>query len=339
MEAARGADAPPAAPSWRTRCASRRWARRVAQIAHEVNQPLASIANFAQRADRPRSTAARVDPDARARGGRADRRRGAARRRGHPPPAWLAAQGRALKVQRCDANDVVRDALRLVEPDLRTHAIHLDLGLATATAAGARWTGCRSGRWSSTSCATPLEALAAQPDGARDLAVDSERRGDHVIAVRVRDTGVGLPAAAGTEIFDPFFTTKHDALGLGLSISRSIVQAHGGELWARANHDRGATVGFTLPARVRGQSLFHRGTVPFLARLLHGVRMQIGMNLPVMVPGLDRAAILEWARRIDAGPFATLAAGERINFPNPGDHGDAGGRRGGHRARAPGLPR
>jgi len=45
--------------------------------------------------------------------------------------------------------------------------------------------------------------------------------------------------------------------------------------------------------------------------------MQIGMNLPVMVPGLDRAAILGWARRIDAGPFATLAAGERITFPNP----------------------
>jgi len=45
--------------------------------------------------------------------------------------------------------------------------------------------------------------------------------------------------------------------------------------------------------------------------------MQIGMNLPVMVPGLDRATILEWARRIDAGPFATLAAGERITFPNP----------------------
>jgi alkanesulfonate monooxygenase SsuD/methylene tetrahydromethanopterin reductase-like flavin-dependent oxidoreductase (luciferase family) len=45
--------------------------------------------------------------------------------------------------------------------------------------------------------------------------------------------------------------------------------------------------------------------------------MQIGMNLPVMVPGLDRATILDWARRIDAGPFSTLAAGERITFPNP----------------------
>jgi alkanesulfonate monooxygenase SsuD/methylene tetrahydromethanopterin reductase-like flavin-dependent oxidoreductase (luciferase family) len=45
--------------------------------------------------------------------------------------------------------------------------------------------------------------------------------------------------------------------------------------------------------------------------------MKVGMNLPVMVPGLDRTAILEWARRIDAGPFSSLCAGERINFPNP----------------------
>ena len=45
--------------------------------------------------------------------------------------------------------------------------------------------------------------------------------------------------------------------------------------------------------------------------------MQIGMNLPVMVPGLDRATVLEWCRRIDAGPYSTLAAGERITFPNP----------------------
>jgi len=45
--------------------------------------------------------------------------------------------------------------------------------------------------------------------------------------------------------------------------------------------------------------------------------MKIGMNLPVMVPGLDRELILEWSRRVDAGPYASLAAGERITFPNP----------------------
>jgi len=45
--------------------------------------------------------------------------------------------------------------------------------------------------------------------------------------------------------------------------------------------------------------------------------MKIGMNLPVMVPGLDRKTILEWARRIDAGPYSSLAAGERITFPTP----------------------
>jgi hypothetical protein len=45
--------------------------------------------------------------------------------------------------------------------------------------------------------------------------------------------------------------------------------------------------------------------------------MQIGMNVPVMVPGLDRGTVLEWCRRIDAGPYSTIAAGERITFPNP----------------------
>lgn len=63
--------------------------------------------------------------------------------------------------------------------------------------------------------------------------------------------GVGLPNVPDGAIFEPSFTTKPDGLGLGLSISRSIVQAHGGDLWARRNAERGATVGFTLPAALR----------------------------------------------------------------------------------------
>ena len=56
---------------------------------------------------------------------------------------------------------------------------------------------------------------------------------------------------------------------------------------------------------------------PELSEIEQGERMEIGMNLPVMVPGLDRDKILEWSRRIDAGPYSSLAVGERINFPNP----------------------
>jgi signal transduction histidine kinase len=92
-----------------------------------------------------------------------------------------------------------------------------------------------------------IDALAG-PGDERDLRVDTELRDGHQVVIRVCDTGIGLPHAAGQAIFDAFFTTKHDGLGLGLSISRSIVEAHGGEVWALGNSGRGATVGFTLPA-------------------------------------------------------------------------------------------
>ncbi|MBV8357606.1 MAG: PAS domain-containing protein, partial [Deltaproteobacteria bacterium] len=65
--------------------------------------------------------------------------------------------------------------------------------------------------------------------------------------VTVQDTGIGLDANTSEHIFDPFFSTKSGGMGMGLSISRSIIQAHGGRLWAAANKGPGATVGFTIP--------------------------------------------------------------------------------------------
>src|SRR5262249_3895096 len=95
-----------------------------------------------------------------------------------------------------------------------------------------------------------VDALTAQPGGARDLTIATEQRASDEVTVRVRDTGIGLPELAEHDIFDPFVTTKDDGLGLGLSISRSIIQAHGGHLWALRNTGRGATVGFNLPLAV-----------------------------------------------------------------------------------------
>ena len=63
----------------------------------------------------------------------------------------------------------------------------------------------------------------------------------------VRDRGVGLSSDELDKIFQPFYTTKSDGLGMGLAISRSIIEAHGGRLWAENNPDRGATFYFTLP--------------------------------------------------------------------------------------------
>jgi C4-dicarboxylate-specific signal transduction histidine kinase len=69
---------------------------------------------------------------------------------------------------------------------------------------------------------------------------------DEAIEIAIRDSGRGL-GAHGEKVFEPFFTTKRDGLGMGLAISRSIVEAHGGRLWATPNAERGTTFHFTLP--------------------------------------------------------------------------------------------
>ena len=63
----------------------------------------------------------------------------------------------------------------------------------------------------------------------------------------MKDSGSGIPAADLARIFDPFYTTKSSGLGMGLSIARSLVEAHGGQLWAENNKDGGATFTFTVP--------------------------------------------------------------------------------------------
>ena len=68
--------------------------------------------------------------------------------------------------------------------------------------------------------------------------------------VSVRDTGVGLPALQADQIFKAFFTTKVHGTGMGLRISRSIIESHGGRLWAAENSPRGASFYFTLPTKV-----------------------------------------------------------------------------------------
>lgn len=83
-------------------------------------------------------------------------------------------------------------------------------------------------------------------DEPREITLASVLYRDDLLAVSVADTGVGLPANAG-DIFNAFVTTKPGATGMGLAISRSIIETHGGRLWATANADRGATFSLTLP--------------------------------------------------------------------------------------------
>ncbi len=90
-------------------------------------------------------------------------------------------------------------------------------------------------------------------DGMRELAIKSQRAESEQVLVIVSDTGVGLPAQQGDQIFQAFFTTKSHGTGMGLSISRSIVESHGGRLWAADNSPRGASFHLTLTTKVEAK--------------------------------------------------------------------------------------
>jgi signal transduction histidine kinase len=81
----------------------------------------------------------------------------------------------------------------------------------------------------------------------RRLIIRSERHDDDGVRVAVHDTGVGIGASELDRVFGAFFTTKPGGMGMGLSISRSIIEAHGGRLWAAPNAPHGAVVQFSLP--------------------------------------------------------------------------------------------
>ena len=93
-----------------------------------------------------------------------------------------------------------------------------------------------------------LEAMAKVNEGARELSVSSSKDESDNLIVAVRDSGVGLDQADLERVFDAFFTTKPDGMGMGLAICRTIIESHGGRLWATANSPSGAVFQFTLPA-------------------------------------------------------------------------------------------
>ena len=93
----------------------------------------------------------------------------------------------------------------------------------------------------------PIEAMSGVSDGARELLISTEKAELGDVLVVVRDSGPGLAPETIERIFDAFYTTKIVGLGMGLSICRSIIEAHGGRLWASANEPRGAVFQFTLP--------------------------------------------------------------------------------------------
>jgi signal transduction histidine kinase len=97
-------------------------------------------------------------------------------------------------------------------------------------------------------CINSIDAMK-DVDGTRELIVKSQRAENEHLMVSVSDTGVGLPSQQAEQIFNAFFTTKPHGTGMGLRISRSIIESHGGRLWAADNSPRGGNFYFTLPTK------------------------------------------------------------------------------------------
>jgi len=92
-----------------------------------------------------------------------------------------------------------------------------------------------------------IDAMSSIDDRARELTIVSARDGDQAVVIEVRDSGIGLEPVRTQHVFEAFYTTKSEGLGIGLSISRSIVEAHGGRLWGGPNEPHGAVFRFSLP--------------------------------------------------------------------------------------------
>ena len=105
-----------------------------------------------------------------------------------------------------------------------------------------------------------IEAMSSMPEGSRELLICTEKAESNSALVAVRDSGPGLAPKSINHLFEAFYTTKLHGMGIGLSVCRYIVEAHGGQIWAGANEPRGAIFQFTLPDPEfsSGSSLEHR---------------------------------------------------------------------------------
>jgi signal transduction histidine kinase len=93
-----------------------------------------------------------------------------------------------------------------------------------------------------------IQAMASVTVGPRELIIRSRRHEADTVLVAVQDSGIGVAPENVARLFNAFFTTKRDGMGMGLSICRSIVEAHGGRVWASGNTGPGATFQFALPS-------------------------------------------------------------------------------------------
>lgn len=216
-----------------------------AGIAHEINQPLSAIATYAQAARRLldrddveiktlREICAKIDDQARRAGQVIENLR-----------KFIRKQD--IRTQPLDVNAVIRDVWNLIEADANAEGIKLvarythDLPVVCADAVQLQQVLLNLTRNS-------VDAMRKSPHKDRGIVITTEKD-DHVVRILVADYGPGVSPEIGENIFHPFVTTKAEGLGVGLAISRTIVQSYGGSLTFRDNPEGGTVFVVDLPAK------------------------------------------------------------------------------------------
>jgi len=215
----------------------------VASIAHEINQPLTAIVS---NGDTALLWLNREKPDlAEARNALSRIVRDAMRAGGVIRGLRALAMKTGPELGKFDINEAVREVLTLTGSELKRHGILLrtDLPAAGPPVVGDR---VQLQQVVLNLVLNAIEAMKPIREHHRELSVSSTPGEPGTIVVAIEDTGTGLAPEIAQRIFDPFFTTKPDGLGMGLSICRSIIEAHGGRLWASPREPQGTAVRFTL---------------------------------------------------------------------------------------------
>jgi C4-dicarboxylate-specific signal transduction histidine kinase len=220
-----------------------------ASLAHEVNQPIAAAVTNANTClrwltrDQPdveeaRAAAMRIVKDG-TRAAEIIKRIRLLFKKGTPQRGLV------------DINEVIREMIILLRSEAARHNILVETELATdlPQVMGDRV------QLQQVLMNLMLNGMDAMKDvdGTRELAIKSQRAESEQVLVSVSDTGVGLPPQQVDQIFKAFFTTKPHGTGMGLSISRSIVESHGGRLWVAENSPRGASFYFTIPTNTEAE--------------------------------------------------------------------------------------
>ena len=218
-----------------------------ASIAHEVNQPIAAMVTNAQAAlrwlvaepgnrDEVQQALDRIVSDGLRAGEVIDRIR-ALIKKAPPSKDRLGINGVILEIIELTRGEAVRNGVSISTdladnlPGVEADRVQLQQVLVNLVV-------------------NAIEAMGTTSEGPRELLISTGKVESSDVLVSLQDSGPGLDAAMFERAFESFYTTKPTGLGMGLSICRSIIEAHGGQLWASTNQRRGATFQFTLPAEV-----------------------------------------------------------------------------------------